>query len=289
MKMSRIEITELTKEYGDKLALNNVNLTIQENKIYGLLGRNGAGKTTLLKLLTNKIFPSSGDITIDGDSVFESNLSLSKVQYMMEENLYPKGLKVKEIYKWTKEFYSSFDMEYANILSKKFELNVNKKVRELSTGYTTIFKAIIALSSNANILLLDEPVLGLDANHRDLFYKELITNYNDSPKTIIISTHLIEEVANILEEVIIIEDGIILFNKSAEDLLSSAHKISGETENIDTFLKDKSYIEQESIGNFKSVIILDDSYKEKLSLPKKLNLKSSKIKLQELFISLTKS
>lgn len=287
--MSTIEIRGITKVYGDTRALDNVNLTIEPNKIYGLLGRNGAGKTTLLNLITNKIFPTNGEITIDGDTVFENDKVLNKIFYMMEKNLYPDTLKVKEIFKWTKEFYPQFDLDYANSLSEKFELNTNKKIKGLSTGYTSIFKAIVALATNASILLFDEPVLGLDANHRDMLYKELISNYSMKPKTIVISTHLIEEVADILEEAIIIKKGNIITKQSVEELLTSAYTVSGQAAKVDKYLNGKEYIGEESIGAFKIATVMESNENKNVELANELDLEFGKVELQKLFISLTNS
>ena len=168
--MSIIEIKNITKKYLNVIAVDNLSITIEENKIYGLLGRNGAGKSTLLNMITNKIFPTSGEIFIDNDSVIDNDRAISKIYCMTEKNLYPEGMKIKDTFKWSKEFYQKFNMEYAKGLALKFNLNLNKRVKELSTGYSSIFKVIIALSCNAPIILLDEPVLGLDANHRDFLY-----------------------------------------------------------------------------------------------------------------------
>jgi ABC-2 type transport system ATP-binding protein len=287
--MNTIEVKSITKDYGNTKALDDISLTFEPNKIYGLLGRNGAGKTTLLNLMTNKIFPTKGDITIDGDTVVENDKALNNIFYMMEKNMYPEGLKVKEIFNWTKEYYSLFDMEYANTLAKKFELNVNKRVKSLSTGYTSIFKAIIALASNANIMIFDEPVLGLDANHRNMFYKELIANYSEEPKTIIISTHLIEEVETVLEEVIIIKEGKLIVKKPVEELLASAYIVSGEASKVDEYLKDKTFIEEEVMGKFKAVTVMESIQQKNETLAKELNLDFAKAELQKLFISLTNS
>ncbi|WP_202709961.1 ABC transporter ATP-binding protein [Sporosalibacterium faouarense] len=285
--MNSIEVKNITKYYGNTKALDDVSITIEPNKIYGLLGRNGAGKTTLLNLLTNKIFPNKGNITLDGESIFENDKALNNIFYMMEKNLFPETMKVKEVFKWTKEFYTSFDDDYAKSLSGKFGLNINKKVKGLSTGYTSIFKAILALASNANVLLLDEPVLGLDANHRDLLYKELLTSYNERPKTIIISTHLIEEVSEVLEEAIIIKAGKILAKKSVEELLESAYTVSGEASNVDSYISGKEYIGEETMGRFKSVTVLENSSKQNKELARKLDLEFSNVELQKLFINLT--
>ena len=285
--MGVIEISNLTKRYGKNIVLNNVSLTIEENKIYGLLGRNGAGKTTLLNLINNRIFPSEGSITIDGENVIESDTATGKIYFMTEQDLYPQGLKVKELFKWTNEFYSNFDMDYALSLCNKFGLNTNKRFKELPTGYSSICKIIITLASSAEILIFDEPVLGLDANHRDLFYKELVANYIDEPKTIILSTHIIEEVSEILEKVIIIKDGKVLGDKEVDNLLNEAYIVSGASESIDKYIKDKKCINIDTIAGFKAATIVGKLNNEDKSNIEMLTLEVSKVELQKLFIYLT--
>lgn len=287
--MSVIDVKNITKKFGSTIALDNISLSIEKNKIYGLLGRNGAGKTTLLNLMTNKFFPTQGDITVDGETVFENDSVLSRIYYMSEQNLYPEGMKVKDAFRWSKEFYPLFDMEYASLLSGKFALNTNKRVKELSTGYGSIFKIIIALSSNAEIILLDEPVLGLDANYRDMFYKELIANYSQNPKTIIISTHLIEEVADVIEDVIIIKEGKVIMKDSVEKILSSGYTVSGPSEKVDKYASDKNIIGSDALGRFKSVYILGHIPGKDDPEISTLDLEISKLNLQKLFINLTNS
>jgi len=283
--MNQIEIKDITKVFGSTTALQNVSVTIEANKIYGLLGRNGAGKTTLLNLMTNKLFPTNGEIWIEGNKILENDLALSQIYCMTESNLYPENMKIKAAFYWTKQFYPDFDNTYAEMLAEKFSLDTNKKIKSLSTGYNSIFKIIIALSCQAKILLLDEPVLGLDANHRDLFYKELLKNYSENPKTIVISTHLIEEAASLLEEVIILKEGKVLLEDHVENLLSKGYTISGNATILDEYIKSKNVLAVESLGGLKTACIIDDI--NKLDLP--AGLETSKLDLQQMFIHLTNS
>ncbi|HOS69186.1 MAG TPA: ABC transporter ATP-binding protein [Bacillota bacterium] len=285
--MKTIQIKGVSKVYGYTKALDKVDITIESDRIYGLLGRNGAGKTTLLNLMTNRIFPTEGEILIDGETVFENDRVLGNIFYMTEKNLYPEDERVRNIYKWIKEFYPSFDVEYAKDLSERFGLDTKKRVKSLSTGYTSIFKAVAALASNADILLLDEPVLGLDANHRDMFYKELISNYSESPKTIIISTHLIEEVASVIEEAIIIKEGKLILKQSVEELLSGAYLVSGEASKVDKYIQGRKCIGIDAIGSFKSATVLEAVNNKDEALAEELELEFGKAELQKLFISLT--
>lgn len=281
--MSYIEVKNITKKYGETIALKDVSLRFEQNKIYGLLGRNGAGKSTLLNLITNKLFPTSGEICIDDENVQENDRALSKVFCMNEKNLYPDTMKIKEIFKWTKEFYADMDVEYAYRLADKFSLNLKKKVKELSTGYASIFKIIIGLSCNAPILLLDEPVLGLDANFRDLFYRELIANYSEKPRTIVISTHLIEEAADVIENVVIIKNGEIIMQNTTENVLSAGYTVTGAEQLVDNYIQGKNVLGFDVLGGIKSAYLLESLDKD--AIPEGIEV--SRMKLQNLFIHLT--
>jgi len=285
--MGTIKVTDVSKKYGDSFAIDNITLNIEENKIYGLLGRNGAGKTTLLNIINNRIFLDKGTISINDKSFHDDKSCLGKIYFMAEQDLYPQSMKVKELFNWTKEFYSNFDMKYALELSKKFELNINKKIKELSTGYSSICKIINTMASGAEILMFDEPVLGLDANHREMFYKELMENYIENPKTIVLSTHIIEEVAHLIERVIIIKDGKLIKDESVEELLEACYCVSGLNKNIDDYIKDKNCISVDEMATFKSVVIVGENGDSEKNEQKKLDLEVSKVELQKLFIYLT--
>ncbi|MDF2567296.1 MAG: ABC-type multidrug transport system, ATPase component [Oscillospiraceae bacterium] len=281
--MNKIEIKGISKQFGNVWALSDIDLNFEENKIYGLLGRNGAGKSTLLNIITNKIFASSGEVRVNGENAIENDHALKNVFLMSEKNYYPNNMKIREIFKWSKEFYPGFDMDYANNLAIKFGLNINKRVKELSTGYSSIFKIIIALSVPVQFILLDEPVLGLDANHRDLFYRLLIENYQQNPRTIVISTHLIEEVSNVIEDIIIIKDGKILKNESVEELLSKGYSVAGSAAAIDDFITGKNVISCDSFGGLKTACVLGKI--DKTQIPQGIEV--NKLDLQKLFIQLT--
>ena len=285
--MAVIEVKMVNKTYNKKQILKDINIKFEENKIYGLLGRNGAGKTTLLNLITDRAIVDSGEITIDGENVYENDNALEKIYFMTERNLYPEDFKVKDVFKWSKEFYSNFNSNYALELAKKFSLNINSKIKNLSTGYNSICKIINTLASNAEILIFDEPVLGLDANHRELFYKELMENYIENPKTIILSTHIIEEISNLIEKVIILNNSKIISSDESEELLDKAYTVSGLTENIDKFIMEKNIVNIEEITSFKSATIIGNLAKEDKELAEDLDLRFSKVELQKLFIYLT--
>jgi ABC-2 type transport system ATP-binding protein len=285
--MSTIEIKNVSKSYGKTKALKNVSATIADGKICGFLGRNGAGKTTLLNIITNRIFADQGQVWIDGEPAVENDQAQAKLFYMTEKTLYQKETKVWEVFQLTHGFYPQFDLGYAAGLADRFKLETNKKIGALSTGYLSIFKLVLTLASNAQVLIFDEPVLGLDANHRDLFYKELVARYAAAPRTVILSTHLIEEAAGLLEEVIIIKEGQILLSQPVEDLLGLAYTVSGSQENVDRYTAGKKVIREESLGRYKAATIYQKRNGTDQAALAEMGLDLTPARLQELFISLT--
>ncbi|MDP2842107.1 MAG: ABC transporter ATP-binding protein [Acetobacterium sp.] len=281
--MNGIQINDVTKTFGDTLALNQVCLTFEPHKIHGLLGRNGAGKSTLLNIITNRLFADNGTVTIDGLSGTENDHAQGMIYLMSEKNLYPESMTCNEAFKWTKQFFKDFDLDYALNLARQFKLDPKKKIQSLSTGYNSIFKIITALSVNTPYVLFDEPVLGLDANHREMFYRLLIEKYSNNPFTAIISTHLIEEIANLLEYVIIIKNGEILVNESCEALLSKGYSVTGTINQVDTFVKDKEVIGEDVLGGLKTATVIGSINKS--TLPDGIEI--ANLDLQKLFIKLT--
>lgn len=279
----RIEIKDLTYSYGKAKALDGVNLTLQENTIYGLLGRNGAGKSTLLKLLSNRLLAQQGTITLDGVDVRENDAVQNKIYLMSESNLYPRNMQIKEVFKWTKRFYGNFDTQRAMELCTRFEIDPKKTVSALSTGQNTIYKAIIALCLCVPFIFFDEPVLGMDAGNRDLFYKELLKSYEECPRTFVIATHLIEEVSGLIENIIIVKDGKIIADRSIEDLMSHAYTLSGSVEEIEKYRKVHQPIATETLGKMQTAYFLDEPFDAALGK----DLKRGNVELQDLFVKLT--
>lgn len=281
--MQGIQIKNITKKYSGLTALDNVSFSFECGKIYGFLGRNGAGKSTLINIIANRIFADEGTVLIDDIPAKENMQVHEKIFCMSEADLYDKDLKIKEHFKWINRFYDSFDLDKALHIAGKFNLDTDKRLKALSKGYQSIFKLTVALSLNVPYVIFDEPVLGLDANHRELFYDLLLKDYEDGERTIIIATHLIEEVANIIEEVVLIDKGKILMQESVETLLETGYSISGLAKNVDDYCSDKNVIGCDELGSLKMAYVLG----EKTPLPKDSNLQISTMNLQKLFVKLT--
>lgn len=284
-----LEIKNLNKSYGSNLVLKDINLNIEKDKIYGLLGRNGVGKTTLLNLISNQIIRNSGEIIYAGEEIFENPVAIENICLV---KIFPEAIKerkVKDLLEMAKIMYKNWDEEYKNQLVKEFNLDTKKKLHKLSTGNKTIVGLIIGLAARAEISMFDEPTLGLDAALRYKFYNLLLADYELNPRTIIISTHLIDEVANLFEEVIILNDSSIALKDEVSNLKERAHFLSGNEAAINEIIINKQVIYQETLGNTKIVGIYEEvSDKEKQGI-KAQNIEISSIPLQKLFIYLTEN
>lgn len=188
-----IECKDITKQFGSTRALDQVSLTLEPGHIYGLLGNNGAGKSTLLSILTDRQLPDQGTVTVDGQPVRNNDAALHKVFMVGEQNFFPEDMKIKRALHTMTYFYPDFDLRRAHGQAKQFGLSLKKKIPALSTGYSSIFRLILGLSVNTPYVIFDEPVLGLDAQHRELFYRLLVEKFMAQSCTILLSTHLISE------------------------------------------------------------------------------------------------
>lgn len=278
-----LNVINVSKDYKEKKALDNIVLNFEPDTIYGLLGRNGAGKSTLLNIINNRNLPSEGSVELDGSTLFDNEAVLNKVYLMSEDNLYPASMKVKEMFKISEKFYQAFDWDLANQMLDAFELSPKLVFKKLSTGYRSISKLIIALCVPCDYVFLDEPVLGLDATHREMFGSFIIDAYEKRSRTFVISTHLIEEISTLLEKVIVMDRGSIKVDSSMDDLLAQLHTISGPKDVIDAFSNQVEIISKEQLGEFSTIYV-------KGHLPEIVpsSLVVSSLSLQNYFVQLTK-
>ena len=276
-----IEFHSINKTFGKTRALDGVTLTLEEGRIYGLLGNNGAGKSTLLSSLTDRQRPDSGQVFIDGMPVKDNDEALGRIFMVGEQNYFSDEMKIKHAFQAAELFYPNFDKAYAEELAKQFGLPLKKKIVGLSTGYSSIFRLILGLSVNTPYVAFDEPVLGLDAQNRDLFYRLLVEKYAEGNTTFIISTHLIAEVENLIEHTVILREGKILRDAPTDHLTESAYSISGPAGLVDDYTADKTVLTSHSLGGLKTVSI-QGTPEGKLPL----GLESSRMSLQDYFISL---
>lgn len=224
MQENIISIKDLTKKYGNFVALNKVNLELPKGKIIGLLGPNGSGKTTLIKILTSLLHKYDGEVLIDDKQI---GLETKKiVSYLPDRNIVPSKMKINEVLEYYADFFDDFDIEYARKLLISLEIDLNKGFSELSKGMKEKVQLSLVLSRKAKVYIFDEPIAGVDPAARDIIF-ELIMNSKREDATIIICTHLISEVESILDYAVFLKNGVVTLRNDVDEI----RKASGKTLN----------------------------------------------------------
>lgn len=277
----------LYKTYNHTDVLKNVTLEIEQGKIYGLIGRNGAGKTTLLSILTAQNPATRGNICYNGRPVWENQEALDHLCFSRElspvNSFGPNSMKLKEYLKIASVFFPNWDQAMAKELVELFHLNIKKKFSKVSKGMLSMVTIIVALASKADITILDEPVAGLDVVARERFYKLLIDEYTSTGRTFLISTHIIEEAADLFEEVIIMKDGTILCKENTQDLLDRSMHISGNAEDVDAVCTGLDMHHVQKMGRSKGATVI---LKKGQKLAEGYPVTIQPVSLQELFLAL---
>ena len=213
--MDLVKCTNLTKKFDNKTILNNINLTIKPNKIIGLLGKNGTGKTTLIKLINDLLTPTSGEILINGKKPGPESKKI--ISYLPERTYLDKSMTIKETLTFFSDFYQDFNINKAKKLLKDLDLNEEQKLSKMSKGMLEKLTLILVMSRKAQLYILDEPLGGVDPATREYILNTILTNFNENA-SIIISTHLIEDIEKILDEVIFIDKVKIILNSPTDKL-----------------------------------------------------------------------
>ena len=284
-----LEIKNLNKSYGKTIVLRSINLKLKENKVYGLLGRNGIGKTTLLNIISNQIKADSGEILLNKQDISKYEETLENIAIVKDNGFGIDDIKIKRIFKSAKIIYKNWDEDYKEFLIKEFNINIKKNYSKLSKGNQTIVGLIVGLASRAPLTLFDEPSLGLDAANRYRFYELLLEDIENYPRTVIISTHLIDEVTNLFEEVVILKDESNYMKEEVTTLMDKAYFLSGRLEHMESLIKNKNIINKEEFGTTTILSVFDDFSKEEKDRLKENGIDISGIPLQKLFVLLTQN
>ena len=285
--MSKLVCENLTKQYGKKTVLDHVNLTLESGKIYGLIGRNGAGKTTLLSLMSNQNPISAGTATIDGQRIWENPKALSRLCFSRELNLSAESAlssyTLKAYLRAAETYLPHWDKEMAARLLELFGLEKKKKLGKLSKGMLSMVTILVAMASKAEFTFLDEPVAGLDVVAREQFYQLLLEEYTETGRTFVLSTHIIEEAADVMEEVIILDHGKILLKENTQELVDRARYVTGLADQVDGATAGLPCHHVENIGRSKAVTVLLPEGEE---LHPGYDVTVQPVNLQKLFVAL---
>jgi len=226
-----LQIDGLSRHFGEQIALDNISLSVNKGQVFGIVGENGAGKTTLIKHLLGQYIAQQGTVRLFGlDPVEEPEKVLSKIGYLSEEPELPAWMTVKELLNYTSAFYPNWDHQYASELIDIFALQTDKRIRDLSKGQKARVGLVLAQSHKPELLLLDEPSSGLDPNVRRDILSAIIKTVADEGRTVIFSSHLLDEVERVSDHLVMLDKGSILLSDSMENVLSNHHQFIVQTE-----------------------------------------------------------
>jgi ABC-2 type transport system ATP-binding protein len=282
-----VELNRLVKSYGDVKAVNNVSFSLDKEKIYGLLGRNGAGKTTIMHMITAQLFATSGELKVFGENPYENNRVLSQICFIKESQKYPDVYRIIDVLNISASFFPNWDQDFALSLAEEFRLPLKRRMKKLSRGMLSSVGIIVGLASRAPLTIFDEPYLGLDAVARSLFYDRLIEDYSLHPRTVILSTHLIDEVSRILEHVMVIDNGTLIIDEEAEALRGRAFTLAGSKAAVESFTAGKEVIHREPFGNLVTATVMGRWDASERKQAESLGLELAPVSLQQLIIYLT--
>ena len=287
----RLELRDLTVRYGSTVAVDAVSATFEAGQIHGLLGRNGSGKTSLLSAAAAFRAPSGGRVLLDGEPVFENPAAVRRICLIRGagdtvEHDWP-GDKVKDALGLAARLRPNWDVAFADRLVERFALSRTARLSELSRGQRSALGVVLGLACRAPVTMLDETYLGMDAPSRYAFYDELLADHVEHPRTVLISTHLIEEVASLFETVTVIDQGRLLLQESADALRARGAAITGPAEAVAAFTDGLTVLASRQLGPTRSDTVDGELSDTQLAAAHRAGLELDPVPLQDLFVHLT--
>jgi ABC-2 type transport system ATP-binding protein len=261
--MTCIEARGLRKTFGTTIALDGVDLRVEEGRILGLIGPNGAGKTTALNAILG-LTPYQGELKVLGHNPWtERDRLMRDVCFIADVAVLPRWLRVSHALAFVAGVHPRFDRAKAEGFLAKTNIRQNSKVRELSKGMVTQLHLALVMAIDARLLVLDEPTIGLDILYRKQFYDSLLNDYFDRTRTIVVTTHQVEEVQHVLTDVMFINRGRIIFESSMEDFESRYLEVTVRPEQLSAARALKPIYERQTLG--RSVLLFDGVDRQKLA------------------------
>lgn len=281
-----IKLVNVSKSYGNNIVLDKINLSLEDNKIYGLIGRNGVGKTTLMKILSDQILSYQGEIFIDGsniknDKTFKENLVFISDGFISDMQ---QASKLKSLTSTIKILAPMFNQKRYDELMDIFKLNEKTKYSKLSYGNQALYRSIIGLASGAKMIFLDEPANGLDEINRDKFYKKIIEYQEEDKSLIMVSSHILSDIERVVTDIIFLKDSKVAINESVESIEEKAYMITIDEDHI-KFLENKNILNYKKVGKQLVVMVYDEFTSDELE---RLNARVDRMNLQELFKAFNK-
>ena len=278
-----ISATALGRRYRDQVALDDVSLTVDPGTVTGLLGRNGAGKTTLMRIITGQEFPTSGAVQVFGQVPAENDAVLRRMVFVREEQPYP-DIRVGQAVRVASWFYPNWSEELARQLLADFGLPLRRRIRKLSRGMRSAVGITIGLAARAELTLFDEPYAGLDAVARQLFYDRLLADFAEHPRTVVLSTHLIDEAADLLEHVVMLDRGQVVLDAPADDVRGTTVTVSGPAGAVEEFVAGRAVWHRQRLGSRVSVTVTGPFDVAAQARARALHLSLEPLSLQQLLV-----
>lgn len=282
--MSVIDIRHLTREYRGTKALDDVTVSVRENSITGLLGRNGAGKSTLMRILAGFEFPTSGEVAVFGLTPTENDAVLRRMAVVRESRTYP-DIQFRRVVEAASWFHPNWNQELADQLIEDFALPRKKAIKKFSRGMMSAAGIVVGLAARADLTILDEPYAGLDAVARQMFYDRLLADYAAHPRTIVLSTHLIDEIGDLLEDVIVIDRGRIVLSGPVDEIRGSAVVVAGKADDVLAFVQGHHILSREGLAGRARVMIAGPLEAVDRARAGELGLTVEPVSLQQLVVS----
>ncbi|OEF97074.1 ATP-binding cassette domain-containing protein [Desulfuribacillus alkaliarsenatis] len=290
----KVEAKNVSVSYKEFEALSDINFSLENGKIYGLIGRNGAGKTSLLSVVAGYRNVTSGEMQIDGESVFENEKAMSQITFVHQTDYKDEYDTINEFFELAERYRHTFDRKYAEQLVELFQLPKDKALRKFSTGMQSAFNVTIGLANRTPITIFDEAYQGMDAPTREIFYKEILEEQARYPRLFILATHLVSEMEYLFDEVIIIHKGKLLVQEEMDSFIQKGFSLTGAISDVDEVisgldaLAGLNVLSEQQLGGTKSVMVYGKLPKEKEDDVKRKGLEIGNVSLHDLFIQLTK-
>lgn len=282
-----IKCENVTKSYRSKTIFNELNFTIKENSLTGIIGRNGVGKTTLMKMISGFVQESSGRFEVFSERPFNS-LKVSSNSIFIDDLMpFPQSMTMNDILNECRRFYFRWDHDLALRLMDYFSLHPQLKIRVLSKGKRSTFNAIIGIASRSPLTVFDEPTTGMDAVVRKDFYRALLKDYIAHPRTILLSSHHVEEIEHLLEDVLLISDHKVLFHDSITALQETFLHITGKEQLILKHIGRQDIIAEKDTGPYVILTVKNQLTDETLEAMRKDNIRISPVSANEAYVALT--
>lgn len=282
-----IELIRVSRRYRSATALQEISLRLEKDVIHGLLGRNGAGKTTLMSIATAQDWPSSGEVRVLGERPHENEQVLPRICFVREEQRYVDDALAKHAFAAAARAFPNWDAELAAQLAREFRVPEKTRIKKMSRGQRSAVGVIIGIASRAEVTFFDEPYMGLDAVARQLFYDRLLEDYAEHPRTVVISSHLIDEIAHLIETVVLIDQGQILLQEPVEQLRDRAVTLVGRADAVAEIAGAREVLHHEAMGRIVRTTVLGALDETERRALQERDVDVAPVSLQQLIVRLT--